>query len=781
MNTKPISSMDDAMESAAQWKFCLSMGMVSLDTPVLPLRLSWDENHKKSGFNVADNQHILFESVKSLETSALMLKSRFLKHVVLDLDDCTKINFFIARLIEHGIGYIEVATVSGGRHFWCKPEGKLQLKSSNFKRLHLDLRIPEPDLEYGYGLGIVLPGSIVSASNGYEQGQYSLAEVREGRNISEDDIIQILNAYADSLHQNPPFKNRMSNPRKTITDGNGMPHRFANEVAAWVLRVFKIEVAEPAKWSSVPCPLHDDQKNSASINLKMEIFRCHACDISMTFQELSKKLNIAYTGEGNQIVYSASDLPRVSEETWQILANVDGSERIYKRANGLCRINTEGILEIIDFQKLLHNIRRTVRYVRPIQGEDGDQQFKAIAPPPALISDLLASPHFPVPEIKRVVFAPVTDANGIILFEEGLHEGGIFLSNAHSMLPKAIDRISIAKAKENIDELYIDFPFASNADKTNIIAFLFTPIVREMIKEPVPHFLISAPNHGTGKTILTKNTAELATGNNITENSWPERDDEIRKKLTSNLLTESEVIIFDNVNNLDSPDFAALLTSYDWSDRILGKNEMIRIPFRKIICSTGKNPSLSLEIARRTIMIRLEARVENPSERNDFKHANLEQWIDEHRELLMHSILSIVEGWVDAGKPKPSNKINMGAYWTFPEVMGGILEFAGWTDFLANRNRIYEISADENDKWRSLCHIWWRKHQNKAIPAREIAELMFQIDEFQSENSNNSTISPKEASKLVKKMEGRVFADFMIRLSQKKTGGSKHYQLQKIS
>ena len=58
----------------------------------------------------------------------------------------------------------------------------------------------------------------------------------------------------------------------------------------------------------------------------------------------------------------------------------------------------------------------------------------------------------------------------------------------------------LAQARTLIDELSMDFPFASNADRTNHIGTMALPFVRHYVHGPTPLHLYEAPGPGTGKT-----------------------------------------------------------------------------------------------------------------------------------------------------------------------------------------------------------------------------------------------------------------------------------------
>ncbi len=60
-----------------------------------------------------------------------------------------------------------------------------------------------------------------------------------------------------------------------------------------------------------------------------------------------------------------------------------------------------------------------------------------------------------------------------------------------------------------------------------------------------------------------------------------------------------------------------------WVDRQLGDNRVLRLRNRTLWMATGNNVKLSNEMARRSLAIRLDSRVDRPWEREGFRHPQL--------------------------------------------------------------------------------------------------------------------------------------------------------------
>jgi hypothetical protein len=126
---------------------------------------------------------------------------------------------------------------------------------------------------------------------------------------------------------------------------------------------------------------------------------------------------------------------------------------------------------------------------------------------------------------------------------------------------------------------------------------------------------------------------------------------------------------------------------------------------------TANNPTLSLELMRRTVRVRLDPATERAwQRRNDWRHPNLLGWAREHRVELIQAALTLTLGWIDAGRPSDTPRLGMFESWS--EVMGGILLVADVPGFLENLDDTYRGLADDgNDPMAQLQPViaaWWK-------------------------------------------------------------------------
>ena len=115
---------------------------------------------------------------------------------------------------------------------------------------------------------------------------------------------------------------------------------------------------------------------------------------------------------------------------------------------------------------------------------------------------------------------------------------------------------------------------------------------------------------------------------------------------------------------------------------------------------TGNNPTLSSEIARRTVRIRLDAKRDRPWLRDRFRHPDLRQWVSAHRHELVAAALTLVRTWIATDKPDPTGSSALGMFESWSRVTGGILQVAGVPGFLSNLSDFYESTDTEGEMVR---------------------------------------------------------------------------------
>jgi hypothetical protein len=432
-------------------------------------------------------------------------------------------------------------------------------------------------------------------------------------------------------------------------------------------------------------------------------------------------MNLPQINAGNQ------NLAQVTEEAWAAIREANKSPYLFRYGELLCRLERDNgtcSTKPLTNPRLRHELARVATWFR--RTRNGKQEAK---PPNDVVTDMLATPNAPLPKLSRITKVPVFAADGTLQSESGYHEvSQVYYAPTNGFavdgLPNEPTPKQIVLARNLIfKNLLADFPFVSKADRAHTMALFLLPFARDLIDGATPNHLIESPTPGSGKDLLADVCLRAALGGTLGIIAQANNDEEWRKRITACLREGKGAIFIGNITKpLDSGVVALALTTHTWSDRVLGKNEMFQLPVRCIWVTTGNNPTVSTEIARRSIRIRLDAGVERPWERKDFKYPNLRGWADGHRTQLVRAALILIRAWVVAGMPRWNAK-SLGSYEQWSAVMGGILENAGIEGFLDNLEEFYEVADVEGACWEEFVGRWWEAYEAKAVSVADLVEI----------------------------------------------------------
>lgn len=346
----------------------------------------------------------------------------------------------------------------------------------------------------------------------------------------------------------------------------------------------------------------------------------------------------------------------------------------------------------------------------------------SVNPPLDVAKDILSRPasELRFPSLELVSESPFIRPDGVIVCTPGYDAcTQTYYSPVGNLdgfqVPEMPTAEDVASARALIEEALSDFPFVDQSSRANAIAELITPEVRTAIKGNIPIGLIDAPQAGSGKTLLAGAAAEINTGGAAAMRPAPIRDDdEWRKTLTATIQMGQCLTIFDNLETvLDSPSLALAVTASIWTDRILGRTQLVTLPQRSMFIVTGNNIALGGDLARRCVWIRLDAKCSEPWRNREYRHPGLLDWLRCNRGRLLAAILTLARAWFTAGCPKPSTVI-LGSFEQWCTTVGGILKFAGIEGFLGNLDELYEQADPSSAAWEGFLMALFRLMPQKV-------------------------------------------------------------------
>ncbi len=412
---------------------------------------------------------------------------------------------------------------------------------------------------------------------------------------------------------------------------------------------------------------------------------------------------------------TGGDLHVHADEAWDALmrANDPTFPRVMVRGNDLVRKTERGELEPFSVDSLRDELSKVAVFIKV----NAKGETVPVKPPAEVAKVILArdsADYEDGPRVDRIVDIPVLGIDGKLIDTPGHHEASrlLYEPDPALKLPAVAGEIGshedVWRAVDVLmDDLLGDFGFEDEASKANALALLLLPFVREYIGDrPTPMHLIVAPEVGTGKTLLALSLLMPGCGLvDLTPEATDE--DEIRKRITAQLLAGKPAIVLDNIaGSISSSVLAGAITTGKWSDRVLKESREVRLPIRNAWVATGNNVELTDEHNRRAVPIILDPGDVRPSDRpkQAFRHDDLVEWAQANRGRLVDAALTLVRNWIDGGEvvadgetiPVASER-TLGTFERWAEVVGGILAAAGIKGFLGNRDRMSTINVEREE------------------------------------------------------------------------------------
>ena len=485
------------------------------------------------------------------------------------------------------------------------------------------------------------------------------------------------------------------------------------------------------------------------------------------------------------IVVNNRQGPPLIDEAWAAVRASNYPPRIFQRKRSLVRLvmmDAVPSIRTMNFVAAYGHLWRVAIWV----AESNDMQ-KATDPPEKVASDMLEYIDESLPQLESIVTTPVFDAAGNLVQSPGYHrEARLWHHRPRGFEPAEVplhpSNSQVAKARALLlDDLLTDFPFAASSDCAHAVAALLLPFVRRLIQGPTPLHLVEAPTPGTGKTLLAETISRIVQAKPAEVTTIENDEKENSKKITALLDGAPQIVLIDNIRvGLKSSQLAAVITSETWTDRVLGITRMTSLPNNALWIATANNPSLSLEIARRCIRIRIDPHIDRPWKREGFKHDPLRSWVDHHRSELVHAVLILVRAWVAAGMPEGSRII--GSFESWARVIGGILDVAEIPGFLCNTEELYEVADAEGNEWREFVAAWWNRFGNRWVSTSELFDLSVNNELLANITGDKSARSQKtRLGKALNALRDRQFDTWRIKVRRERHSKQAEYGLEMVA
>lgn len=239
-------------------------------------------------------------------------------------------------------------------------------------------------------------------------------------------------------------------------------------------------------------------------------------------------------------------------------------------------------------------------------------------------------------------------------------------------------------------------------DAWGLLAAIFTLLGRPAISGDCPAILFDATAPGSGKGLQVDITCLVVFGRILGKLTYPstggmDADHSLEQMLGGEARSGALCVILDEIKGtFGGPSINKVLTGGGKTKlRILGVTETTEKPWRAPLLGAGNNILVADNTIRRALVPRLEAPTEDPTKHKGFRHPNLPAWIREHRAELVRAALTILRGYILAGRPDMGLEEWGGGFESWSALVARAIRWAGGGDVMGCRPSVDPEARNE--------------------------------------------------------------------------------------
>jgi hypothetical protein len=301
----------------------------------------------------------------------------------------------------------------------------------------------------------------------------------------------------------------------------------------------------------------------------------------------------------------------------------------------------------------------------------------------------------------------------------------------------------------------VDISKRPGEDESAALAGLMTAICRPSLWL-APGLMVGAPalsGAGTGKGLLCHVICALAFGQPPQAMTGGGNPEELEKRIAAALIRAEPTLFLDNLNNyiLKSDLLASVLTERPCKVRPLGTSNIVRLNAATMVLVTGNGVALSEDLARRFLVVELDAGTEDPEQR-PFPGGFDAETLARRAELLQAALTIWRWGRLNSSsltKGKP-----IGSFTQWGEWVRDPLLTLGCRDPV---DRIAEIKANDPKRRATaeLFNVWWTAHGRSRVTVKELADGVRDVADPQGRGR-------QFLASTIRKLEGTRTAGFVL-------------------
>lgn len=335
--------------------------------------------------------------------------------------------------------------------------------------------------------------------------------------------------------------------------------------------------------------------------------------------------------------------------------------------------------------------------------------------------------------LEAIARSPFFREDEIICDQPGYDKGSrvLYVPNIeYPQIPQTPNKTIASDALARLREPFNEFPWKEEASESAFLSHILAEAAR-LAMDHCPMYVYDAPMAGTGKSTLQEMAARIVHGTEPALRPWVSDEDELRKSLYACLMAGDRSIWFDNVPDgvkIRSAVLETFLTAKVWKDRKLGESFTSAIPNRTVLVASGNNVTPVGALARRSIVIRLDANTDNLRDRV-FKIPNPRRYVMEHRAQMLVDALTIIKAYVHTGG-LPGMPISLPSFESWSRLAREPLMWLGMADPVVTQLN------ETDDELTSMGPVFERLVANfgdKTFTAGEMARVVGSLSDPNNE------------------------------------------------
>lgn len=333
------------------------------------------------------------------------------------------------------------------------------------------------------------------------------------------------------------------------------------------------------------------------------------------------------------------------------------------------------------------------------------------------ISYLDRAPHLRT--IRGVTHVPMPRKDGSLITQPGFDRESGYLYLPTLDVPYVPDDVTgepIKWATAFLEYIVGEFRWAGEHDKANFFGMLLTPLMRLLTPPPYKLGIIGAHQPGSGKSLLSSIITTVHGG--VFRSEMPADGEALEKLLLGILLTTTApVVLFDNLSGtVRSSHLAGLLTSADYSSRILGASVNASVPNNRLWLGNGNNVSLGGDLPRRTLWSVIDPGVPDP-QLSKFK-LNIPEFLSARRGDVLRALLIWIQHWSQlGGKVVP---VAGDSYSVWINTTREILSAAGVSGSFDHRESVRQVAGVDDDGWSEFLRFVHALTQGQPFTVKQL-------------------------------------------------------------